>query len=389
MKSRRPPWFVAVLCCTVGTVCCSPAGTEGPATAVWPHELFTSAQADTLPQSLRWPVPSAGERPPHPPRRGPRTARLLFAGDVMQHAPQLAAARRSDGSYDFGLSFACIRPLFEAADLTVVNLETTLADTGPYKGYPRFRSPAALADALREAGVDVCVLANNHCFDGGAEGVRTTLAALDRCGMGHTGLATKSTAQERPLVTEAGGIRFALLAYTYGTNGIAAPPGTAVARIDTAVMRRDLRQARRLADCIVVMVHWGNEYDRRPDAGQRRLAAFLRDNGADLVIGSHPHVVQPFETDSSGAVFYSLGNLVSNQRRLHSDGGIVARVTVVVHDDGALRCSADALPVWVQLPHYRILPPEAADTAAMRPDERAAYLRFVEETRQTLGSHGA
>ena len=246
------------------------------------------------------PAQRAGvERPVSEP--APVRVRLLFAGDVMQHFPQVTAARCGDG-FDYRGVFAYLRRRFHAADLVVVNLETTLTRTDRYTGYPCFRSPVALADALRDAGVDVAVLANNHCCDGGAAGVHTTVAELGRCGILHTGVFTDSLdrAANNPLWVERYGVRFALLNYTYGTNGIPVPAGVEVNLIDTARMAADLAAARRGApDCVAVCIHWGNEYERRENAVQRHLAQFLRRHGADLVVGSHPHVVQPFDAGAT------------------------------------------------------------------------------------------
>lgn len=322
-------------------------------------------------------------------------ARLLFAGDVMAHLPQLTAARRPDGSCDFFEQFRCIKPRFDAADLVVVNLETTLAPAGPYTGYPCFRTPSSLARALRRAGVDAAVTANNHCCDGGARGIRTTLEALDDAGIRHTGtfVDTLRHGADHPLRLEAGGIRFALFSYTYGTNGLPVPAGTTVNLIDTAAIARDLASVDRLrTDCVIVCLHWGEEYMRHPSREQRRLAAFMRSHGADIVVGSHPHVVQPFECDTTGAVFYSLGNLVSNQRRRYCDGGLLAEVEVVkrpsagIGGRASMHYAAQAVPVWVALPRYRILPPECCDTVAMTASARAACERFMRDVRELLGS---
>lgn len=117
-----------------------------------------------------------------------RRARLVFAGDLMQHTPQLTAARTPEGDFDFNASFDWVRERFRAADAAIVNLETTLSESGPYTGYPCFRSPAALAEALDSLGVDITVLANNHCCDGGSKGIRTTIRELDRHGIEHTGV---------------------------------------------------------------------------------------------------------------------------------------------------------------------------------------------------------
>lgn len=321
------------------------------------------------------------------PLRPARHVRLLFGGDVMQHMPQVTAARQADGTFDYSTSFGALKPLFTQADLVVVNLETTLTDSADYSGYPRFRSPRALAGALRHAGVDVCVLANNHCCDGGARGIRTTLAELDRCGIARTGVFADSAdfRVHHPLRIEKNGIRIALLNYTYGTNGLSVPTGKIVNHIDTARMAQDLRVARdNQTDCVVVFIHWGEEYERRENTTQRRLAAFLQAHGADVIIGSHPHVVQPLRADSAGVVFYSLGNLVSNQRKRYCDGGIVAEVRVTWRPDAPIAYEATAIPVWVQLPAYRMLPPAAADTMQMSTFERAQYDRFVADTRETV-----
>lgn len=242
----------------------------------------------------------------------------------------------------------------------------------------------------------MAVLANNHCCDRGIRGIRSTLAALDDVGIRHTGafIDTLRHGADHPLRFEAGGIRFALFSYTYGTNGLPVPAGATVNRIDTVMMARDLAAVDRAeTDCIVVCMHWGTEYERRPNRGQRMLADFLRRCGADLIVGSHPHVIQPCEYDSTHAVFYSLGNFVSNQRRRYCDGGLLAGVEVIkrIGRSGdpqrrpvSVRYAVQTTPVWVALPDYRILPPEVGDTIALSPFGRAAYERFMADTRELL-----
>ena len=314
------------------------------------------------------------------------TARFVFGGDVMQRLPQVTAARRGEG-FDYSEVFAALVPRFRRADLVVLNLETTLTRSDRYTGYPMFRSPTALADALRAAGTDVAVLANNHCCDGGAAGIRTTIEELDRCGIRHTGVFRDSTDYRRrnPLYLRCGGIKLALLNYTYGTNGIAVPEGVLVNRIDTVCMAVDLARARAAGpDCIAVCIHWGNEYERRANREQRALADFLKRHGADLVVGSHPHVVQPFEADSASVVLYSLGNLVSNQRKRYCDGGLLAEIVATKYPDGRMEYRTEIVPVWVAMPGYRILPPEAADTMALP----AAYRLFRKDTEALLFGKG-
>lgn len=323
-------------------------------------------------------------RPAEEPR--PDTARLLFAGDLMQHLPQVHAARRGDG-FDYSSSFAWVRDRFRRADLAVVNLETTLTRTERYTGYPCFRSPVAVADALLDMGVDVAVLANNHCCDGGRDGVLTTVGELDARGIARTGLFADSLdrAQRHPLYVRAGALRFALVNYTYSTNGMPVPEGMIVNPIDTALMARDLaRIDRSQVDGVIACMHWGNEYERRENASQRALAAFLRRHGVDLIVGGHPHVVQPFEADSTSVTLYSLGNFVSNQQHRFCDGGLIAEIEAVRRPGGGVTYRLETTPVWVLCPGYRIVPPEVGDTLGMPASSRERYRRFLDDTRELL-----
>lgn len=257
------------------------------------------------------------------------TVRMLFAGDIMQHEAQLTAARTDSGTYDYTDCFRYVAQGVRSADVAIANLEVPLG-VKPYSGYPRFCAPPAFAQAVRDAGFDILTTANNHSLDRYKKGVRRTVDILDSLGVRHTGVFadTASRAERYPLIFEEKGIRFALLNYTYGTNGIPHYPPTFVNVIDTAVIRRDIRAAqKRLPDVIIACMHWGIEYEMTPESSQRDCARFLLENGVDVVIGGHPHVVQPMEahTDSTGRVkqvlVYSLGNYVSNQRTIDTQGG--------------------------------------------------------------------
>ena len=326
-----------------------------------------------------------------------RRARIVAAGDLMQHQPQLYAARLADSvTYDFSPSFRYIAPYFRQADLAIVNLETTLSYEGPFTGYPAFRSPASLVDAMYDMGVDVAALANNHCCDKGLRGIRSTTAILDSAKISRVGVYpdTLDYAARNILYLERCNIRFAIVNYTYGTNGIPIPRGTVVNLLDTVVMARDLSAINHdEVDCIIAVVHWGNEYELLPNREQRRLAAFMRRNGVDVIIGSHPHVVQPAESSADGITLYSLGNFVSNQRTTPRDGGLVATIDVEIIDtlaaDGRVKktvknYSLRLTPVWVHLPDYAILPPEIGDTLPMTPDSRFRYNRFMRDARTRL-----
>ena len=293
------------------------------------------------------------ERKPALPPPKPVRVRLLFGGDVMQHLPQVTAARRETG-FDYREVFAHLHRRFRAADLVIVNLETTLTRTDRYTGYPCFRSPAALADALRDAGVDVAVLANNHCCDGGAAGVHTTVAELRRCGIRHTGVFTDSLdrAANNPLWLEHCGVRFALLNYTYGTNGLPIPAENpwATMLLDEGKVGRDLEIARETADMVVVLPHWGNEYVTEPSSYQRQWAQFLCDNGADLIIGCHPHCLEPVEVIEGAngqrtLCYWSLGNFVSCQSSTLKATGGMAKVTLAKQGDECWIAGYELVPV--------------------------------------------
>ncbi len=314
-----------------------------------------------------------------------RRVELLFGGDLMVHTSQLKAAHTAAG-YRFDSSFEALKPLFQRADFTILNLETTLSDRPPYTGYPLFRSPRELATTLRNIGVDVLCQANNHVLDGGALGVRRTTHTLDSCLLLRTGVFRDSVdwRRNRIVYLQHRGIRLALLNYTYGTNGLHVPRGMRINHLDTVQMTADLLAIDSTVDCRIVCLHWGDEYSRTPNAEQRRVASFLRRRGVELIIGHHPHVVQPFEADSLGAIFYSLGNLISNQRKRYCDGGILARIIIEKREDGRLHFASEALPIWVDKEQgYRIELLDTSDSLLLKPAARL----FLDDTRRLLMSH--
>lgn len=329
----------------------------------------------------------------------PVSVSLVFGGDVMQHMPQVHAAMR-DSTYDYSLTFSYLRPIFDSADAAIVNLETTLG-APPFSGFPRFASPVELAAGLRGSGVDGVVMANNHALDKGERGVRATLEALRKAGMHRTGVFADSADWRRthPLVLELHGKRIALFNYTYGLNGLPVTGSVVANCIDTTRIAGDLRASS--ADLRIVVLHWGEEYVRRPTAEQRRLAAWCRAHGADVVIGGHPHVVQPIEIErdriarTSFVTAYSLGNLVSNQRERYRNGGLLVRLEATWCDTLPVALEVSWLPVWVHTPRmegrlrYLVLPAAVADTMAMDDPARAAYERFVSDTRALLADSPA
>ncbi|MDR2041357.1 MAG: CapA family protein [Tannerella sp.] len=324
-------------------------------------------------------------------------ARLMLAGDLMQHMPQVKAARMSDGGYDYTESFRFVAPVFQEADLAVLNLETTLTPSRRYTGYPQFRSPPALAGALAEMGIDVVALANNHICDYGRTGIDYTTHCLDSLGIAFTGAFADSLQYRRfhPLRIDVNGIRMALFNYTYGTNGCPVPAGTIVNMIDTSAIAQDISRIDRTEiDCIAVFFHWGDEYARQPNATQRMLAEYCHRRGVEIVIGSHPHVIQPIdlhvEEDSiiRSVTLYSLGNLVSNQRNRYRNGGLLVTLDLEKVAGQPLRIRPFYTPVWVWLPGYRILTPSTADSLTLSDREREEYLRFRQDTREWLAIEG-
>jgi len=296
---------------------------------------------------------------------------LLFAGDIMGHMPQIYAAYdTTTRDYRFDETFRYVKPVFAAYDFVIANLETTLAGK-PYSGYPQFSSPDALALACKHAGISCLATANNHCCDRGKKGLVRTISTLDSLGILHFG--TYSDSSERnlrsPVIFKKNNIQVALYNYTFSTNGIPVPEPLVVNFIDTTLIARDIAKALAMhADKIIIFVHWDNEYQSFPDINQKLIAAFCFSKGADIIIGSHPHVIQPaiWEKDSvqgrDKVVVYSLGNYVSNQRKSRTDGGMMTGLILQKENGKTVVKQFGHYLTWVYTPvednrkKYYILP---------------------------------
>ena len=267
---------------------------------------------------------------------------FLFVGDILGHDTQINAAyNASEDSYNYDEYFEYLKPVIRDADFTIANLEVTLGGE-PYKGYPKFSSPDELAADCRNAGINVLVTANNHCCDRGKKGIIRTINALDLMDISHTGTFkdTSDRILNYPLILEKNGIKVDLLNYTYGTNGIPVPSGVVVNLINKQRIEKDIFDSKKKkVDKIIVFFHWGKEYKSTPDDKQIDLAEFCFSRGVDIVIGSHPHVVQKMEWfkegDNSGErlIAWSLGNFVSNQRKSKTDGGALIKFTLSKRDN--------------------------------------------------------
>ncbi len=323
----------------------------------------------------------------------PDEVEIVFAGDAMQHQSQLDAAHRGSGMYDYSECFKAIAPYVRSADYAVVNLECPLGGE-PYSGYPMFGAPDEYAAALRDAGFDLALTANNHTLDRRDKGLRRTLSVLDSLGIRHTG--TFAPAESRndsvPLIVDVRGFRIAFLNYTYGTNGIRHGAGVAVNMIDTAMIRRDIERALHSgAEIVAVCPHWGIEYRMLPEKSQRILAGKILDMGADMIIGAHPHVIQPmeFEEDSMGRgklKVYSLGNFLSGMRTAETRGGTTVTVTLRRDRTGrAYIAGAVYRPVFTLTPlpasgeNFRLIWSDTPVTDKIRETQRKDFERSATE----------
>lgn len=267
---------------------------------------------------------------------GGQEATLVFAGDAMMHQAQIDAARSLSGGhgFDYSACFAPVKDIVSEADYAVVNLETPIGRSG-FTGYPCFNAPVEYAMALRDAGFDLFLTANNHTLDRRDKGLKYTVSVLDSLGIPHIGTYIDKIERDKalPRVTDINGFKVGFLNYTYGTNGFEVQTDAVVDYIDRDVIKADIAAAREAgAELLVTAMHWGEEYRLLPVASEKSLAEFLIGEGVDMVIGGHPHVVQPYEmrtnplTGRPALVVYSLGNFISNMKTRDTRGGALAKV---------------------------------------------------------------
>lgn len=325
------------------------------------------------------------------------TLTLVFAGDIMGHDDQIASAKtQGDGTYYYNSNFGPIESYLKGADIAIGNLEVTFAGP-PYKGYPSFSSPDELATTLKEVGFDILVNANNHAIDRRKKGLERTLKVLDENSLVQTGVFKNPAARAAnyPLIVEKNNIRIGLLNYTYGTNGIRVTPPNIVNYIDTTLIKKDLKKAKLASpDFIIAIMHWGDEYKLKENATQRRLARFLIQNGADAIIGHHPHVVQPITLMDEHLVVYSLGNMISNITKRYTDGGILLDLTLEKSAEGTRLRDYHYLPIWVHQPHndkghlYQLIPANVDSIhyeSLLLNDSTIKNMKlFLEDTRRNL-----
>ena len=289
------------------------------------------------------------------------TARITAIGDIMVHSWQYNEAyNKETGEYDFYHNFTDVKKYFEKGDIVAGNLETVFAGTERgISDYPCFNTPDSFADALKDSGVDLVTTANNHCMDKGAQGLLRTIEILDEKGFDHMGTYADEHSRSKILIKNVNGIKMAFLSYTYGTNGIPVPEKYMVNLMDEQLIRSDIARAKLLKpDIIIVMPHMGNEYETYVRDVFKVWTDMMFDAGADIILASHPHVLQPMEmktivnddgTERQGFIIYSLGNFISSQTTPPRNASIILNIDVSLTEGE--RFSIDKVtftPIWTQ-----------------------------------------
>ncbi len=285
---------------------------------------------------------------------------LLAVGDNLIHIEVVQSGMQEDGSLNYDHLYSRLKDDITTADIAVVNQETILGgDDFAYSGYPNFNSPTQIGDALIEAGFDVILHATNHTMDKGLKGVENTFAYWrSRPGIHVLGINESQDASNEITVIEKNGIKLAMLNYTYSLNGYSLPKKMPylVNLLDKEKMAQDIQKAEEIADFTIVFPHWGSEYVYEATAMQKDLTKFFYQHGVDLVIGTHPHVIEPVEwietnPDHRMLVYYSLGNFMSYQKEAPRMLGGMAEVTIHKNEDGAYISNASITPIVTHYEH--------------------------------------
>ncbi len=300
------------------------------------------------------------------------TATVLNTGDILIHENVLNGARQDDGSYSFAEFYKVARPYISAADYAVANLEVTLGgeEAGKYRGYPSFNTPDSLLDYVKADGFDMLLTANNHSLDTGLAGLKRTVGQLKLKGIDFLG--TKETTDDPTyIVKDINGIKIGMVCYTYGTNSSAGGASELINYFSSANLQGFYSEAQTVidgmkqngAEAIVFYMHWGNEYQTTPNTAQKAAAQQLCNMGVDVIVGAHPHVLQPIElihsedSQNTTVCLYSMGNSISNQRIVemmgvcetgHTEDGVLFNYTFTKDQDGDVSLTAvDIIPTWV------------------------------------------
>lgn len=290
------------------------------------------------------------------------TFTMTAIGDVMCHNTQyFDAYQKETDSYDFSYVFEDISSYLKTSDIAIGSLETSFAgkERG-YSNYPTFNSPDALAYDLKKLGIDVLSTAGNHCLDMGFSGLSRTIDILNDADISHLGTYQTQEDRDKILFKYVKGVKIAFVNYTYGTNGIPVPSEKefCVNLIDKDLMKKDIENAKsQHADIIVACMHWGTEYRTTANPEQEELADFLFQNGVDIILGNHPHVLEPMEkrtvtledgTVKDGFVIYASGNFICDQNAENTRNSIILNLEITKHVDGSISIDhANYIPIYM------------------------------------------
>jgi poly-gamma-glutamate synthesis protein (capsule biosynthesis protein) len=338
-------FFIFLLQKSTPDMAAATAATVDTDPAADPAATTVATATETGPESEE--TPAAAEDPP-------RYLSLVAAGDNLFHDVMIRPNPNTQG-YDFTSFYAEIKPLIEPADIAFINQETTLGGREyGFSGYPRFNTPQEAGDALAAAGFDIINHATNHIMDKGEGAVFATMDYWDTLpDIQYLGIyRSQEDRDTKKVIIEKNGIKTGFLSYTYGTNGLALPNDKPylAALINESVMEKEIKNLRPLCDFLVVSMHWGTEYQHNISGEQRRLGRFLADNQVDLIIGHHPHVLEPYEfldrpDGQKTLCFYSLGNFISAQTSGPTQLGGLAYVKIKQHDNKIIFEEAGLIPV--------------------------------------------
>lgn len=282
--------------------------------------------------------------------------RLTAVGDLMMHSYQMDSSYDSkNDTFSFDYEFEKVYNYLQNSDFTVGNLETVFAGKNiGYSDYPCFNSPETFAQAIKNAGFDAVSTSNNHSMDKGENGVIGTIELLDTIGLDHFGTYKSKAESDEIYIKDVNGIKIAFLSWTYGVNGNKIPEDYMIKLIDENIIVSDLKRAKELnPDIIIVMPHIGNEYEETTRDTFRYWIDLMIENGADIVLASHPHVLQSMEMREvkgrSGFVIYSLGNFISSQRDKPRDAGVILNIDIRKTDNEPFEIEKISyIPTWVQ-----------------------------------------
>jgi len=333
---------------------------------------------------------------------------LLFIGDFMGHMDQINAAYNKDtNTYEYDSCFSKIKPILSNADVTIGNIEVTLG-VKPYSGYPQFSSPASYAAAIKRAGVDALTTANNHSCDKGKKGVEKTIQILDSLNIPHTGTFINAIEKTKnpAYVINKNNFKIAVINYTYGTNSIDPTPPNVVNYLDKQVIAKDVKYVKNSIqpDEIIAFLHWGDQYKDLHNKAQKDMFAYFKSLGVNIVIGAHPHVLQPMEwhkkdslNSKENLVVYSLGNFVSHQRTFPRDGGVVFKLSLQKDSSNTVNIKdAKYFLTWVHEPvvngkkEYYVLPAKEYSNKPEFFSKKKDYekmMRFIKHADTLLGKH--